>query len=303
MATANLTAGQTRVLEQLAAADEQFTDTQRSQSWIFVDTNAGDWLIHQSNSRQIEASEGDVNALSRENLIDINGKQVWLTEHGRLTAWRLTIGRSGEGAPPIGGLEERRALRLGLMDRVYQEADGSTTDVVDPFGLFEPEGVHRKAIFAAADYLVQERLLDWEGRKVSLTHAGVTEVEAALAEPTKPTAHFPPAANVIYIKHFHGALQQGTVNSQQTVALGPSLDALRAWIVDYQERLADLHLGAEDHQTAAEALAHASRELAQPNPREPVLRAFGQVLYALLLNVTGSVIAAGLLQQAPFGPN
>lgn len=197
---------------------------------------------------------------------------------------------------------DKKALRLRLMDRIYELANGATFEVVDPFAALGDGNVSRQDIFATADYLVQEGLLDWEGRLVSLTHRGVLEVEQAIDEPDQPTQHFPPM-NVAIIGRFQGAFQQGTTNSQQTVAIGLGMQAVRAWVDTYRAAADGLAFGDGDRQRADDALDAIDSELTKANPDPARIRLFGNLLLGFVLSMVSNAATAAILGQSPFGPN
>jgi hypothetical protein len=165
----------------------------------------------------------------------------------------------------LASLQEKTEQRLRFMHRLYEETDGHTlasvksTDIGEEFGWSDVE------TDKVVDYLSGERLLEYVsgGGVISLTHAGVVEVEAALHNPDQGTEHFPPAGNVILIGQMYGSqIQQGTVGSQQHASFNePNRGQLQAAAEQLRTLLPDLGLNDDDRQEAEAELGTAEIQL------------------------------------------
>src|SRR5258708_1383242 len=70
------------------------------------------------------------------------------------------------------------------------------------------------------DYLQAEGLLEFPSYEtISITHAGVVEVEAALSTPAAPTEHFPAFSIVNIHDSQNVSVQSATSNSMQHVSI------------------------------------------------------------------------------------
>lgn len=97
-------------------------------------------------------------------------------------------------------LDEKRALRLQIMTEIYAASDGSMGVVFRSDELVSSHAWPRGPAREAIAYLKQEGLLRaaaWGA--VSITHAGVVEVEQSLTSPDLPTDHFPASTNIITV--------------------------------------------------------------------------------------------------------
>ncbi len=115
-------------------------------------------------------------------------------------------------------LEQKRARRMMLMQRVYDLSDGDSDYCVDPIEIGGQYGWTQEETRRIFRYLINEGLLSLANvsDNIKITHAGVVEIEQALYAPDTATDHFPPI-NVInvYGNVQDSQLQAGTTNSQQ----------------------------------------------------------------------------------------
>ena len=96
-------------------------------------------------------------------------------------------------------LDQRRTQRFQFLRALYEMSRGSERvllyvgEVGDAVGLGEMEAS------AAAQYLVEERLIRVvTGKIISILHAGIDELETALEHPEQATTHFPPAQSIVW---------------------------------------------------------------------------------------------------------
>jgi len=94
-------------------------------------------------------------------------------------------------------LDQRRTQRFQFLRALYEMSRGSERvllyvgEVGDAVGLGEMEAL------AAAQYLGEKRLIRVvTGQIISISHAGIDELETALERPEQATMHFPPAQSV-----------------------------------------------------------------------------------------------------------
>jgi hypothetical protein len=96
-------------------------------------------------------------------------------------------------------LDQRRTQRFQFLRALYEMSRGSERvllyvgEVGDAVGLGEMEAL------AAAQYLVEKRLIRVVmGQIISISHAGIDELETALEQPEQATTHFPPAQSIVW---------------------------------------------------------------------------------------------------------
>lgn len=125
------------------------------------------------------------------------------------------VGVWPQSATPV---EQKRRRRFAFMDRLYERTDGDPMARVNFRDIGAELGWTGDDAQKVAFYLRDEGLLKFPvmGGAVSITHAGVVEMEAAIEHPDRPTPHFPPI-NVInvYGDVRDSQLQAGTRDSRQ----------------------------------------------------------------------------------------
>ena len=96
-------------------------------------------------------------------------------------------------------LDQRRTQRFQFLRALYEMSRGSERvllyvgEVGDAVGLGEMEAL------AAAQYLGDKRLIRFVmGQIISISHAGIDELETALEQPEQATTHFPPAQSIVW---------------------------------------------------------------------------------------------------------
>jgi hypothetical protein len=96
-------------------------------------------------------------------------------------------------------LDQRRTHRFQFLRALYEMSRGSERvllyvgEVGDAVGLGEMEAL------AAAQYLGEKALIRVVmGQIISISHAGIDELETALEQPEQATMHFPPAQSIVW---------------------------------------------------------------------------------------------------------
>jgi hypothetical protein len=96
-------------------------------------------------------------------------------------------------------LSERKRRRFQFLRHLYEATGG------DDFPRFNDQELESELGFTPDEtdqvvrYLEEERLIKTValGRKISITHWGIVEVEKALSQPDRPTQYFPPVNFII----------------------------------------------------------------------------------------------------------
>ena len=174
-------------------------------------------------------------------------------------------------------VESRRAWRLTFLHSLYEWSDGNPAVILRSIWSIGDElDIPSEQVFDVVSYLSQEGLAeqcDSEGG-ISITHAGVKEVEAALSAPSDPTPRFPPARNVIHIEHaVNAVIQQGNVGSTQTVRVDVATGAEAASLAEALEAaMTRLDLAQEDQEELRAELVTLQAQMASPRPRLAAVR-------------------------------
>ena len=115
-------------------------------------------------------------------------------------------------------LEEKRRRRLAFIERLYERSDGDPMAWVNYRDIGEELGWSDEEAQTVTLYLRDEGLLTFPvlGGAVSITHAGIVEMEEAIDNPDRSTPHFPPISVInVYGDVRDSQLQAGTYDSRQ----------------------------------------------------------------------------------------
>jgi hypothetical protein len=197
-------------------------------------------------------------------------------------------------------LEERQAKRFALLRALYERSEGSPSAALNKDEVFANLGWSRDEFEGAVEYLVNERLAThpYFGGVISITHAGVREVEQALQHPQAPTPHFPANINITTIhKMVNSQIQQGTSGSEQRLEIrGVDPSALQEFLREFRERQAELKLHAQTEAETRAELQTLEAQAASPKPKVAIVRESLASLRAILQRAAG-VVAAHLLEK------
>ncbi len=93
--------------------------------------------------------------------------------------------------------EEMAKKRFRLMRRLYELTEGEESQAVHFNKMQEQLGFSTSLLQDIIFHLENEKLIIFQslGNLINITSAGAEEIEAALIEPDKATAHFPSRGN------------------------------------------------------------------------------------------------------------
>lgn len=102
----------------------------------------------------------------------------------------------------MNAIEDLKEKRFLFLNRAYELSEGSERKYLSPGAIGEELGFDTKLWRDILDYLKAEGLItvvDLKRTTITISHAGIVEVEAALGDPNRPTHYFPPAVNIINV--------------------------------------------------------------------------------------------------------
>jgi hypothetical protein len=214
---------------------------------------------------------------------------------------------SSDESPRISSFPDIEATRRGRAEftgRLYQQARGSTSDVVEAAPLGFQLGWDRRLTAAVVQYLTGEGLVMRPSfGAVSITHRGVKEVEDLQMEPEKRTEHFSPVTNIVTVYgNNSGQIQTGTTSSSQNQVVEAShisqfLDVLEAALGQARDVQAATTVG-----TTIDLIRES---LEADGPDAPLVRRLLPGLSDFAINLAASGTFLGLTeavtQLPPFG--
>lgn len=118
--------------------------------------------------------------------------------------------------------EEMARKRLNFMRRLYELTEGDEGQAVHFNKIQERLGFSSTLLQDIIFYLENENLITFQasGNLVNITPAGAEEVEEALIEPDKATAHFPPRGNTRAKQTMDLQMMQESYEKTQGITIG-----------------------------------------------------------------------------------
>jgi len=192
-------------------------------------------------------------------------------------------------------VQQRQRQRFLFLKYLYETTGGSTLQYVAEQEIAKALGFTDNEQEQTSLYLRGERLITGvSGPAVALTHQGVVEIEAALAEPNKPTTHFP--INILHIGQVSNAqIQQGTVGSTQSGSFSSmDMQAVAQLIQDLKTKLPDLGLADEDKQAVESDIATIEAQTSSPRPKMEIIKECLRTVRNIVEGIAGAGIIEGI---------
>jgi hypothetical protein len=192
-----------------------------------------------------------------------------------------------------------REKRFRFLHKLYEISEGNELESIDAFELGNQLGYSHDETNLIDEYLRAEDLIRGvASTRISITHHGIVEVEAALSKPDEPTTYFPPV-NYIYVEQMIGSqIQQGTNQSSQVVTYSTTdFEAIKKFLADLEGQLAILYLDAETQSEVQSDVETIKSQIKSPRPKHTIIKECLSSLRRILEGMAGSAIAALLVQQ------
>jgi hypothetical protein len=196
-------------------------------------------------------------------------------------------------------IQEIRRRRFQYLQKLYDITRGYELIDVDSVELGDQLGFTHDETDRIYDYLIGEYLIRAvASTKISITHHGIVEVEAAITKPDEPTTYFPPI-NYIHVEQMSGSqIQQGTQQSTQVMNYSENdFKEMLNFIAELKNQLSELKLDPEPQAEIESDIATIETQIKSPRPKSIIVRECLTSLRTILENAAGSVIAALLLSH------
>jgi len=207
----------------------------------------------------------------------------------------------------LGDIEKRRAVRLRVMNAIFEASGASEDTTVSGPSLLEDLGLSDQELADACKYLQGEHLIRasntaWGHASpffVNITHTGIKEMERSHQAPDKPTPHFPPLVSVVNV---HGpvigsAIQSGSPGAQQNVTFGDlDLNVVRKFLDEFDARAAELDLPTPQAEELAADIATIKTQVESPRPKKNIIIESLRSARTILEITSGSAAGAVLLE-------
>jgi hypothetical protein len=205
----------------------------------------------------------------------------------------------------LSSVEERRAVRLRVMNTIYEASGASEAAIVSGPQLLEDLGLTDDDLADACKYLEGERLIKchytgWGHRTpyhMQITHSGIKEMEQSHQAPGKPTQHFPPLS-VVYVQGnmVGSVVQSGSPGAHQEVTFGDlDLGAVNKFLGEYDARASELNLPSPQAEELAADIATVRTQVESPRPKKNIVIESLRSARTILELTAGSAAAVGLL--------
>jgi hypothetical protein len=198
-------------------------------------------------------------------------------------------------------LEDKQQARLLYLKTLYDKTRGGSRGIeLDMWELGKELGFSHDDTSDVVDYLAGERLLadDCTLSGVSLSHAGVVEIEQAMQAPEQRTQHFPPQVvhNVIHVdKMVNSQILQSSPGATQTGTFSAhDMATVLGWTGEVRKALPQLSLGDDDLADAEANLVTLEAQAKARRPDPTILgRAVSSIRGLLEAAAKGAATAAG----------
>jgi hypothetical protein len=203
----------------------------------------------------------------------------------------------------MGIYEDNTKKRFAFLKALYEKTGGSRSAEEDMWKIGAELGLDSEDTTNVVEYLDGEGLLEEGGSLgggITLSHAGVKEIEQTLRDPQKPTEHFPAGMNIIIEKMINSQIVQGSPGAQQhgTWSGDDTATALK-WFRAVRDALPNLPLAPDVRAEADAEIATAEQQSKSPKPKKSIFVEVARSLRAILEGLTGSIAATKLLEAMP----
>ncbi len=160
------------------------------------------------------------------------------------------------------------------MRRLYELTEGEEGQAVHFNKIQERLGFSTTLLQDIIFYLENESLITFQaaGNLINITSAGSEEVESALMEPDKATAHFPPRGNTMSKQAMDVQMQQDSYERAQGVTIGESrYRELHELVQTLQSSLDQLNLSLEQKAMLQSEISTITSQMSSAKPKTTII--------------------------------
>ena len=171
------------------------------------------------------------------NIVEGNGSSISLTEKYDKKIYE----KRGVIMDEQYTIEDKKAARLRMLEKIYQETGGSESTIFEIFEIgrsldFTDELTEITSNYLSGQNLIKSRTI---GGGFSITHNGIVQYEKAVSAPEKESDYFPPYKVINDIKIFgdvnNAQILAGIENHNKTINKNDNFDEIRKWIQSLEE--------------------------------------------------------------------
>ena len=213
-------------------------------------------------------------------------------------------GKRGEAMNGVYTIEQKKAARFKMIEKIYQETGGSESSIFDITQIGEELNIPTDLTQITVDYLIGERLIEYKALNgiAGITHYGIKQYENAIAEPEKPSQYFPAPniiKNILIANNIERVqIQQGTTNSKQEMTINGDYDELKLWLKNFVDAL-----NKENEREVLERLREdielIKTNIASENPSKKYIKVALDTIKGELVKLASKAIFQALLTSIP----
>ena len=193
---------------------------------------------------------------------------------------------------------EKKKLRFKFLEHLYNTIDGDSRYSVSMWELGAELKIEREMISQIVQYLQDEYLVEPRGLggTITISHAGILEIEEATLNPDKPTEHFLPI-NIINVgSMINSGIQQGSNHSNQYVEYKvEDRKVLEELLAILGLNIDNLQLNSEDRKELISEKETIESQIKSPKPKTIIIRESLKTIRSLMEGVASSLIATKVL--------
>jgi hypothetical protein len=213
-------------------------------------------------------------------------------------------GKRGEAMNGVYTIEQKKAARFKMIEKIYQETGGSESSIFDITQIGEELNIPTDLTQITVDYLIGERLIEYKALNgiAGITHYGIKQYENAIAEPEKPSQYFP-APNIIKTILIANnieqvQIQQGTTNSKQEMNKIGNFDEIKGWLQKLEDALIKEN-EREKLEELKEDIELIKTNIASEKPNKKYIGIALETIKGVLIGLASNAIFYELLKQMP----
>ena len=196
-------------------------------------------------------------------------------------------------------IEEKKKSRFKFLNHLYELSDGNEHTSFNMFAIGETFGFDRELTVNIINYLENTGLIKWRGSgDISISRAGFIEIEAALAQPAKPTKHFAPVDTIIPAGAGKDAQRrEDRPGTQEVLVSNAACERVQALILLLKESIDTLNLEPEKRRDLTADIHTIEAQMTSSQPKTTVLAPCLDSIQEILKGKAGSTCASKLLMK------
>jgi hypothetical protein len=197
-------------------------------------------------------------------------------------------------------IDDKKRDRFLFMHKLYDLTDGNSAYMINMWELGTDLKFEREKTRNIVDYLTDEGLIEPKalGGGISITHAGIIEIEDSQSNPDSSTRHFLPI-NVINIENMNNsAIQQGTSYSTQTIYFRTEKkDELQKLILEIEKIKVQITFDRLDFEELDSEINTLKSQVKSPKPKSIIVTESLKTIRSLFEGIIGNAATPLIIEM------